>query len=46
MKEAKSLQEPTGLPVETLQWVGRNICKVPRDFATHKTIDSLLEGRR
>ena len=44
--EATNLQEPTGLPVETLQWVGRNICKVPQNFATHKTIDSLLEGRR
>ncbi|KAK9823055.1 hypothetical protein WJX81_005034 [Elliptochloris bilobata] len=39
-------QEPTGLPLVTLQWVGRSMCTVPGGFATHPDIDKLLAARR
>lgn len=39
-------QEPTGLPLATLQWTGRSICAVPDGFATHPDIHGLLSARR
>ena len=39
-------QEPTGLPLATLQWTGRSMCAVPDGFATHPDIHGLLSARR
>jgi 2-oxoglutarate dehydrogenase complex dehydrogenase (E1) component-like enzyme len=39
-------QEPTGLPLATLQWVGRSMSNVPDGFALHADIQRLLAARR
>jgi 2-oxoglutarate dehydrogenase complex dehydrogenase (E1) component-like enzyme len=39
-------QEPTGLPLQTLQWVGRSICNTPPGFAMHPHVNRLLASRR
>ena len=39
-------QEPTGLPLATLQWTGRSMCAVPGGFSTHPDIHGLLSARR
>ena len=39
-------QEPTGLPLATLQWVGRSMCSVPDGFSLHPDVDKLLAARR
>lgn len=44
MQEAR--QEPTGLPLQTLQWVGQSICNVPSGFTLHPEVDALLKSRR
>jgi len=36
----------TGVPLETLGMIGRNITTIPADFRAHKTIVKLLERRR
>ncbi|BDA49631.1 probable 2-oxoglutarate dehydrogenase E1 component [Coccomyxa sp. Obi] len=38
-------QEPTGLPLPTLQWVGRSICHAPADFSRHPDVERLCQGR-
>lgn len=40
------LQEPTGLPLPTLQWVGRSIASVPPAFHLHPEVERLLEVRK
>ena len=39
-------QEPTGLPLQTLQWVGRSICGAPDAFDLHPEVEALLKARR
>ena len=39
-------QEPTGLPLPTLQWVGRSIATVPRGFRLHPEVQRMLDARR
>ena len=39
-------QEPTGLPLPTLQWVGRSLCDVPENFTLHPQIASFVSSRR
>jgi hypothetical protein len=39
-------QEPTGLPLETLQWVGTSICNIPQGFEVHKAIAARMDCRR
>ena len=39
-------QEPTGLPLPTLQWVGRSIASVPVGFHLHPEVERLLEDRK
>ncbi len=39
-------QEPTGLPLATLQWVGRSMADVPAGFALHADVQRLLAARR
>ncbi len=38
-------QEPTGLPLATLQWVGRSVCAAPADFSRHPEVDRLCASR-
>ena len=40
------LQEPTGLPLATLQWVGRSICSTPPGFTLHPELERLFQARR
>jgi hypothetical protein len=40
------VQEPTGLPLATLQWVGRSICRSTADFRLHPEVQQLFESRR
>ncbi len=40
------VQEPTGLPLATLQWVGRSIARTPPDFTLHPEVDRLCQARR
>jgi hypothetical protein len=42
---AEARQEPTGLPLSTLQWVGRSICADVPEFARHPEVESLFESR-
>ena len=39
-------QEPTGLPMPTLQWVGRSIATVPEGFSLHPEVRRMLDARR
>ncbi len=39
-------QEPTGLPLLTLQWVGRSIATVPKGFSLHPEVQRMLDARR
>ena len=39
-------QEPTGLPLFTLEWVGKALCTVPDDFNVHPHIAATLEARK
>ena len=39
-------QEPTGLPLATLQWVGRSIATVPKGFSLHPEVQRMLDARR
>lgn len=39
-------QEPTGLPLPTLQWVGRSIASVPAGFDLHPEVERLLDNRK
>ena len=43
---AEPLQEPTGLPLATLQWVGRSICGAPPGSRLHPEVQQLLQSRR
>ncbi len=36
----------TGVPLETLRMIGKNLTTIPADFRAHKTIVKLLERRR
>lgn len=38
-------QEPTGLPIRTLQFVGSQICQLPPNFKAHPEVSKLLEKR-
>lgn len=40
------MQEPTGLPLATLQRVGTAICQPPPGFALHPDVAQLLDQRR
>lgn len=40
------VQEPTGLPLATLQWVGRSIARTPPEFTLHPEVDRLCQARR
>ena len=40
------VQEPTGLPLATLQWVGRSICRTPAGFTLHPEVERLCQARR
>lgn len=39
-------QEPTGLPLPTLAWLGNAVCNLPTDFTPHQHIEKLLQRRR
>ncbi len=39
-------QEPTGLPLPTLQWVGQSICRIPGGFQVHPAVQRMLDNRR
>ena len=39
-------QEPTGLPLPTLAWLGSAVCNLPTDFTPHQHIQKLLQKRR
>lgn len=39
-------QEPTGLPLRTLQIVGEQICTIPESFQVHSDFAQLFETRR
>eukprot|EP00873_Tetraselmis_striata_P040829 jgi/Tetstr1/461093/TSEL_006236.t1 len=39
-------QEPTGLPVQTLQWMGRQLTRLPEGFTPHPAIAKLMGARR
>jgi 2-oxoglutarate dehydrogenase complex dehydrogenase (E1) component-like enzyme len=43
---ASTRQEPTGLPLATLQRVGAAICSTPSAFDAHPAVAALLEARR
>lgn len=43
---SEALQEPTGLPLTTLQWVGRAVAALPPDFRAHPSITKLTDSRR
>ncbi len=38
-------QEPTGLPLATLQRVGAAICRLPPGFRAHPQVQALLAAR-
>ena len=40
------VQEPTGLPLATLQWVGRSIARTPPEFTLHPEVARLCQARR
>ena len=42
----KPLEEKTGLPLGTLQWVGRRLCALPHGFGAHPDVVALLDKRR
>lgn len=42
---SKITQEPTGLPIPTLQFVGSQICQLPPNFKAHPEVQKLLEKR-
>ncbi|KAF6260765.1 thiamine diphosphate-binding protein [Scenedesmus sp. NREL 46B-D3] len=44
--EGDPTQEPTGLPLTTLQRVGNAICKAPEGFNCHPDVVALLAARR
>ncbi|WIA12981.1 hypothetical protein OEZ85_006593, partial [Tetradesmus obliquus] len=44
--EGDPTQEPTGLPLTTLQRVGNAICEVPQGFNCHPDVVELLAARR
>jgi 2-oxoglutarate dehydrogenase complex dehydrogenase (E1) component-like enzyme len=44
--EDPAQQEPTGLPLITLQRVGRAACQAPPGFSLHPEVQSLLSARR
>ncbi len=46
IRTQEARQEPTGLPLQTLQWVGQSICNVPSGFTLHPEVDALLKSRR
>ena len=46
IRAQEARQEPTGLPLQTLQWVGQSICTTPPDFELHPEVDALLKSRR
>ena len=46
IRPQEARQEPTGLPLQTLQWVGQSICTTPPDFELHPEVDALLKSRR
>jgi hypothetical protein len=46
IRTQEARQEPTGLPLQTLQWVGQSICNVPSGFTLHPEVDALLRSRR
>lgn len=39
-------QEPTGLPLPTLSWLGSALCTLPPDFTPHHHVEKLLQRRR
>ncbi|DBA67070.1 hypothetical protein WJX79_005030 [Trebouxia sp. C0005] len=39
-------QEPTGLPLPTLAWLGNAICNLPMHFTPHQHTQKLLQKRR
>ena len=39
-------QEPTGLPLLTLAWLGNAVCDLPTDFTPHQHTQKLLQRRR
>lgn len=39
-------QEPTGLPLPTLQWVGQSICQPRPGAAVHPAVTRLMQNRR
>jgi len=39
-------QEPTGLPLSTLKWMGRAIATLPPNFEAHPSVQKLSEARR
>ena len=38
-------QEPTGLPIKTLQLVGEKICQVPEGFVVHEHYRQIFQDR-
>lgn len=38
--------DSTGLPLPTLQWVGRGISDLPKGFSVHPTVAQILDARR
>lgn len=39
-------QEATGLPLPTLQWVGRTASQLPTGFHAHPAVTKLMAARR
>ena len=39
-------QEPTGLPLPTLAWLGNAVCNLPAHFTPHHHTQKLLQKRR
>ncbi|KAL3139978.1 hypothetical protein ABBQ38_004265 [Trebouxia sp. C0009 RCD-2024] len=39
-------QEPTGLPLPTLAWLGNAVCDLPTGFTPHQHTEKLLQKRR
>ncbi|HRY07393.1 MAG TPA: 2-oxoglutarate dehydrogenase E1 component, partial [Hyphomicrobiaceae bacterium] len=44
--EDEARRGQTGVPIETLGYIGRRITTIPADFNAHKTVVRLLERRR
>lgn len=40
------VQYPTGLPLETLQLVGKQLTHIPADFTPHPDVEKIMERRR